>query len=245
MSVASRIYVNEFLRGRIFFTENYGGKNMIEQLHIAKQLQFVSKIATQKQVVCVEAGHIYTDETPSLTHEIGAMVGSEYCKALERIGIQVQKMLFIDDFNAKSQDLDIDSYTGILAKHGFMPDSIIMESSLFESAQDVISQLEAREMIDVNRHGAIILKKYDKKEKDIVLQKSPNMGGAPACAALDTALYLKKYEDSGICLTVLPTEWKGQQNGVKKVLKALGKKVPIIEVYYTDEGDIEVEDFDY
>ena len=70
------------------------------------------------------------------------------------------------------------------------------------------------------------------------------MGATSACAALDAALYIKKNEDAGICVTVLHTEWKGQQNAVKKVLSALGKDIPILEVYYTDEGEIEIE-FDY
>lgn len=217
---------------------------MIEKLQT--QLNFIPALTSDKQkpVVCVEAGHIYTDESPTIRHEIGAIVGKNVSNILEGLGVQVQRMLFVDDYHPTTHSLDLDSYQKLLAERGFVADKVVMESSLNDAAEDVITLLQDKSLIDVKKNGAIILKKTHKKEKDIVLRKSPEMGGAPACAALDTALYLKKSESTGVCVTILHDEWKEQQSGVKKVLKALGKDIPILEVYYSDYGDIEV-DFDY
>ncbi len=216
---------------------------MIEQL---TQLNFIKGLPNvgQTPTICVEAGHIYTDETPSLKHEIGAMVGAKVSSLLEEMGFSVQRMLFIDDYNAVSNDLDIGSYQSLLQGHGFAPEVTVMESSLTQNAQEIVETLEKQGLTEENRNGTVVLKKGHKREKDIVLKKSPGMGLVPSCAALDAALYLKKFETVGVCVTVLHQEWKGQQEGVKKVLNALGKSIPILEVYYTDDGDIEF-DFDY
>lgn len=217
---------------------------MIEQL--TKHYNLISEMSKQRQrpVVCVEAGHIYTDEVPALKHEVGAIVGSKISKLLEGMGVQVQRMLFVDDYNVEHNSLDLDAYQSMLSKHGFTPDRLIMESLLLGDAEDVISALEQKSLTEKNKKGAVILKKNCKKENDIVLRKSPERGALPACAAIDTALYLKKHETAGICVTVLPVEWRGQQDGVRKVLYALGKDLPILEVYYSDDGEIEIE-FDY
>lgn len=217
---------------------------MIEQLGLQSWLINTVSAAKQRPVACVEAGHIYTDETPSLSHEIGAMVGANFCTELERMGIVVQRMLFVDDYNATSNDLNLADYSSLLSKHGFAVDRTVMESTLREDAEKVIARLQASSMAELNRNGAVILKKNQKREKTIVLQKSSSTGGGPACAALDAALYLLKAREAGLCVTVLHQQWKDQQEGVKKVLKALGENVPILEVYYSDDGDIEVE-FDY
>ncbi|MBP6098549.1 MAG: hypothetical protein KA477_01040 [Candidatus Levybacteria bacterium] len=217
---------------------------MIEKLQ--NQLRFLPAIspAEQQTVVCIEAGHIYTDETPSLSHEIGAIVGHNVSQILEGMGVTVQKMLFVDDYNALSHNLNVEEYRSLLNSHGFEPDILVMESSLVQDAYQVIAELEVNSLTETNKNGALILKKNHKKEKDIVLRKSPSMESLPACAALDTALYIKKNERAGICVTVLHEKWKSQQEAVKKVLKALGKDIPILEIFFTDYGEIEI-DFDY
>lgn len=218
---------------------------MIQRLET--QLHFVpDRIAKmQDPVACVEAGHIYTDEIPSRRHEIGAIVGKNVSSVLEGMGIRVQRMLFVDDYNAQSQDLDISGYKSSISRHGFVPDQLIFESSLTKEAEKVIAALEEQNLTQADRNGTIILKKDRKGEQTVVLRKSPKKGATPACAALDAALYLKKSAQADMCVTVLHSEWKDQQDKVKKVLKALGKdNTPILEVYYTDDGEIEV-DFDY
>ena len=218
---------------------------MIELLQSQLGLIQSINVGKQRSIAWVEAGHIYADEIPSLSHEVGAIVGAKVSIALENMGILVKKMLFIDDYNAQSNTLDLENNQSLLSEHGFVADRLIMESSLVSDAEKVIAELEQGSLTEINKHGAVILKKNHKKDKEVVLRKSPEMGTTPACVALDTALYIKKQEEeAGICVTVLHSEWKSQQNAVKKVLKALGKDLPILEVYYTDEGDIEI-DFEY
>jgi len=217
---------------------------MIEQLGIQPWLIDTVSVAKQKSVACVEAGHIYTDEMPSLSHEIGAIVGANVCTELEKMGIGVQRMLFVDDYNVASNDLNLTDYSNLLSQHGFTVDRTVMESTLIKDAKEVIVRLQMSSMTELSRNGAVVLKKNHKKEKEIVLKKSPGMGSVPACAALDAALYLIKAKEAGICVTVLHKEWKDQQEGVRRVLKALGENVSILEVYYSDDGEVEVV-FDY
>ena len=159
---------------------------------------------------------------------IGAIVGANVCIALENMGVLVQKMLFVDDYNAQSNTLDLENYQSRLSEHGFVADRLIMESSLISYAEKVIAELEQSSLTEISKYGAIILKKNNKKDKEIVLRKSPEMGAIPSCVALDTALYIKKQEEAGICVTVLISEWKSQQYAVKKVLKALRRDLPIL-----------------
>lgn len=217
---------------------------MIELLPTQLGLHLNKLSNVQLRPVCIEAAHIYMDEEPTLRHEIGAMVGARLATIIEEMGFPVERMLFIDDYNASSQDLDIGAYRQLISEHGFASDTLVMESSLVEQADHVIALLEQQGMTEVTKQGATILKKNYKKDSTIVLKKSPDRGAIPACAALDAALYLRKYEQSGICITVLHEEWKGQQDGVKKVLQTLGANIPIFEVYYNDVGDVDVE-FDY
>jgi len=213
---------------------------------VIPQLETIQTLTAQSQnrLVCVEAGHIYTDETPNELHEVGARVGANVCTVLENMGIKIQKMLFIDDYNAESHDLNIGDYQELLSKCGFSADKLVMESSLENDAIQIIDDLEKIFLIEENKNGSLILKKGHKREKEIVLRKSPSMGATPACVALDTALYLKKYEEAGLCVTILHSIWKDQQKGVQKVLKALGKELPILSIFYSEEGEIEV-DFDF
>lgn len=217
---------------------------MIEFEAKLQQIGVVNDALGQRPVVCVEAGHIYTDEVPTQSHETGASVGSKVSALLGEMGFDVQKMLFVDDYNAQSSDLDLGSYQDLISCHGFTPEVTVMESTLVQEAEEIVTSLQEQGLTEENRNGAVILKKSYKREKDIVLRKSPAMGFMSGCAALDAALYLRKSKTAELCVTVLHREWKDQQASVKKILKALGKEIPILEVYYNDEGDIEV-DFDY
>lgn len=217
---------------------------MIEILQA--NLQAITGVYADKQrpKVCVEAAHIYTDEVPGFKHQLGAVIGANVCRILGGMGVDVQRMLFVDDFNAVSNDLSLSEYGEFIGEHGFTPDIVVMESTLVDDANRLIGQLEEAGLTERNRNGATVLKKNNKRDKDIVLVKSPIMGSIPACNALDAALYLRKFETAGVCVTILDKQWQDQQNSVKKVLKALGKDIPILEVYYLENGEIEV-DFDY
>lgn len=217
---------------------------MKEILQTNLQIILNASVDKHRPKFCVEAAHVYTDEVPGIKHQLGAVIGANVCQILQEMGVDVQRMLFVDDFNALSNDLSLEDYEGFIAKHGFAPDLVVMESTLINSANKLIEQLEESGLTEKNKNGATVLKKGNKKEKDIVLRKSPVMGSVPACNALDAALYLKKHEAAGVCVTILDKQWQDQQTSVKKVLKALGKEIPILEVYYSESGDLEV-DFDY
>lgn len=202
------------------------------------------QIIEGSSTACVEAAHIYTDEQPGLEHQMSAVIGTNVSRILEEMGVDVNRMLFVDDFNADSKDLDIHEYESFITKHGFIPDVVVMETTLVEDAKEIVRVLEGLGLTEVNKNGATILKKKEKREKEVVLKKSPSLGSVPACSALDAALYIKKFEHSGVCVTVLHERWKNQQDSVKRVITALGMEIPVLDVYYSDTGDVSV-DFDY
>jgi len=127
---------------------------------------------------------------------------------------------------------------------GFSPDLLVMESTLEEEADSIVRSLQDNGHTEINKHGAVILKKPYKRAKEIVLKKSPGRGETAACAALDAALYIRKNERAGISVTILHEEWREQQEDVRRVLEALGVDIPVLEIYYDDEGEVEVE-FDF
>jgi|SRR3989344_3949917 len=198
----------------------------------------------ERPAVIVEAAHIYTDEEPTIKHAMGAEIGGKVASFFTQMGIDVQRMLFVDDFNAHNQDLDLPSYQRMISERGFSPDLLVMESTLEEEADSIVRSLQDNGHTEINKHGAVILKKPYKRAKEIVLKKSPGRGETAACAALDAALYIRKNERAGISVTILHEEWREQQEDVRRVLEALGVDIPVLEIYYDDEGEVEVE-FDF
>jgi len=119
--------------------------------------------------IIIEAGHIYTNETPSLEHTIGAYWGSLLGKVLSASGATVKNWLFVDNYNpqfekAKQEALNLDEYLSKLRTVGFAPDQIEYEADLTPKAEQVKQQLVTAGLAgpDVNS-GNIILYKNKKK----------------------------------------------------------------------------------
>ena len=187
---------------------------------------------TKPGVVCVEAAHIYTNETPSDDHFFCARIGARVVEALAGNGARVVKMLFVDDYHPKPEEaaLNLPAYMSELERAGFAPDMVITESSLAESARSLVYSLNGQ---TIQRDGEICLAK-------------PNLAliaknGALSCNILDAALYLEKFRKFDFSITVLPEIYKAQQKNVRKLLKAFGHEtVPIANVYYNVQGKIKL-----
>lgn len=186
--------------------------------------------------VVIEAGHIYTDERPGLTHQIAAEIGGSLIRVLKVAGVVPVGMLFVDDYNPLSGDLNIKDYLEVLREHGFNPDRVVMESSMRDPAERLITELSVRELTKVKKDGKVLVKGED----TILLRKSRILGNGPACDALDAALYIQKRKEADVCLTVLPESYRDQQLRVKKVLALLGEQVPIINIFYNEERAVDL-----
>ncbi|MFP4424587.1 MAG: hypothetical protein ACLFP2_05165 [Candidatus Woesearchaeota archaeon] len=177
--------------------------------------------------IIVEAGHIYTNEIPTVEQYEGAKQGTILSEILEFLGFQTAKWLFIDDYNPLFQDkpiqLDIPDYCNSLSKFGFAPDKIVYESDLVDHAEDILSYLQKNCYAGVHNNGKTIL------NKGKVLLYDPEN---EKCSLLDACLYLQKLEEADSCVTVLDKQYASQQKGT--ILKKLGIDITkIFPCYYT------------
>lgn len=184
----------------------------------------------------VEAGHIYTDETPGVAHQLSAGIGGKILRECARIGIEAKGMLFVDDYNAEAFNVDLHGYVSSLAACGFPVSRIVMESSMQEGAESVIGQLAGLGLIKNKKDKRTV---YPHNEGEVLLRKSEKAGGGPACDALDSALYIHKATNLDLlCITVLPESYRPQQVRVGRVLAALNTRIPILNVFFTDRGEV-------
>lgn len=189
--------------------------------------------------VIVEAGHIYTDEEPTLEQMVGAAIGKNIIDLLKIVGATPEGWLFVDDYNPQFKDLtgpkpgkklDIIDYTAQLREVGFAPVKVIYESSLVTKAEKLLGMLDGGNKTKcVN--GITMLK------KDNVLlynQKSEKY----MCALLDACLYIEKLEQAPFCITILDQQYAPQQKGTLTILKKLGVDTTcIFPFFYTTPGN--------
>lgn len=193
----------------------------------------LEKLAEIKpQAICVEAAHIYTNETPGDDHFFGAQIGVRIFGAISGNGARVVKMLFVDDYHPESEAalLNLPAYTDELGRIGFAPDTVISESGLAEAALQLLGLLNGQ---TVRRDGKICLAK-----PNLVLVAAD---GTLSCNLLDAALYLEKFKNFDFSITVLPETYKVQQKNVRKLLKVFGHEtVPFANVYYNSQKEIKL-----
>ncbi|MBL7150907.1 hypothetical protein ISS86_03175 [Candidatus Microgenomates bacterium] len=211
--------------------------------------------------VCVEAAHVYVGESFSEEHKLGAEIGADILAHLADLGIKSCAMLFIDDLPEHNKQLnpgcysqDPEGFQASLNDHGFCPEKFVLESSLVQGAQILINKLEFKGIAKSRKR-----KSYAIGERRKVFPRfAPSAPGGglfylervdmfndttPVCAVLDAALYLEKLRESDVCITVLSDSYKKEQERAKFLVRALGNKQTIINVYFNEEGEIDI-DFD-
>ena len=182
--------------------------------------------------IIVEAAHIYTNEQPSLEHQIGAQIGGQISKLLGLLHFNPQKWLFIDNYNPQFEEkpevLDKDSYIAQLSTWGFTPDNVYYEADLAGRAQEVLDYLVANHY--ASQHpltGKFLLGKGNILLYDPESEKF-------ACSLLDACLYLEKGKQSDCSVTILDKQFKSQQKGTLTILNKLGfDKTTVVPVYYS------------
>ncbi len=201
---------------------------------MAKTLQLKFPTNEKKSSIIVEAGHIYTNEHPTLEHQVGARWGNMLSNYLALFGAETTKWLFIDNYNPqfeeKPQDLQIADYVGLLSQLGFAPDKVVYEADLVEHAKEVVSYLQKQGYAGEHHNGKTILHKgnillYDPEHEKYM------------CSLLDACLYLQKLEQADGCITVLDEQYASQQKGTLTILKKLNADVATIFPFFYSTKD--------
>ncbi len=179
------------------------------------QLKFPT---TGTSKIIVEAGHIYTNEQPTLEHQIGAALGNLLSDWLAIFGAEIEKWLYIDNYNPqyddKPQDLDETDYISLLTAKGFTPDKVVYETEFIEHAKDVLEYLQKKGYAGLHNNGKTILYKGN------ILLYDPG-SDKYMCALLDACFYSQKLKQADGCITVLDKQYVSQQKGTLTILKKL------------------------
>ncbi len=187
-----------------------------------------------KSSIIIEAGHIYTNEQPTLEHQISATWGNMLSNYLALFGAGITKWLFIDNYNPqfekKPQDFEVKNYVSLLSQWGFSPDKITYEADLVGYAKEVVSYLQKQGYAGEHHNGKTILHKgkillYDSEKEKYM------------CSLLDACLYLQKLEQADGCITILDQQYASQQKGTLTILKKLGANVSAIFPFFYSTSD--------
>lgn len=179
--------------------------------------------------VIIEAGHVYVSEIPDGNHKRGLEFGGDLSERLTQSGIQVKRILFVDDYNPKVWSLDLGEYRELAKSYGYPVDITVTESSMAAMAQDVLENLRSQRMVVLNPDGSLHLAGSDTRLNGDGLEFS--------CSLIESALYLWKFKLADFCITVLPYDYKSQQSSALRIVKRLGYNRPPCIVAYTREGE--------
>jgi hypothetical protein len=187
--------------------------------------------------VIIEAGHIYTHETPGLEHTVGAEMGAKAVEFAQSLGCDVEKWLFIDNYNPQFEGkpivLDETGYKEQIAKLGFMPDKTLYEADMVEAAKDFIGFLKSKGYAGRSTDGKSIML-FKKKIRLYDVNE-----GKYSCSLLDACLYKLKLESADGAITVLDKFYTPQQKATMTILKKMGICTEnIAPFYYSTPGGV-------
>lgn len=205
--------------------------------------EFIEQIMSTRNVsnALIEAGHIYAGNQPDGEVTMGLEIGRALYESLVEMGMKVDTMLFIDDYNGHGSGPEtLQAMQPIFETTGFFPVHIVYENNLVNSARNLQYSLpkvkqRSKSVFAVVGSDIIDIERTDEFNETKV-----------TCIALDAALYLEKAKQAngGLLVTVLPQQYKPQQEKTKALARAAGCNAPILNCYFDDQGKIKV-DFDY
>lgn len=198
-------------------------------------LQQIAGYTLPTQRVVLEAAHIYTDGTPGIDQQAGAIWAKGIIEILPQ---PIHKVLFIDDVHPDNHTLNIEAYKNWLAEQGYPIDETVLESTLKPNAHQLLSKVRQ-----------IVPKKKFAQSKEIRGSEGlwTNTGkvpllvaGEPSCCLLDASLYLKKFEVGDACITVLPfngiQKYVEQQSQTLALLRKVKPEFLVINLFFNPEN---------
>ncbi len=178
--------------------------------------------------IAVEAGHIYTNESPGIEHKISAVWGSKIAHLLNLRGAKTSNWVFIDNYNpsfeGKPQTLDSAGYLCLLESWGFKPGIAVYEADLAGSAKEAIAYLKSKSYASEISGKTVLCKDkillYDHEKEKCM------------CSLLDACLYMEKLKHADACATVLDEQYRSQQKATKTILSKLGADPQMIFPFF-------------
>ena len=204
-----------------------------------QQILALADLLNRKRVrnICIEAGHIYMDETPNDQHHLSLKIGVMFAEVIGKIIPTITKMLFVDDYNPSSSNLHLPDYLQTARTIGFHPDVIVWELSLTENAHNFVEELKKADATTISPDGHI-----HTRHQNIRLRYK---NGRLACSLLDTTLYIKRFKEYDFNLTILPgefeCEYRKQQKNVRRLLRLAGiENLPMANVFFYQDGSFSI-----
>ena len=205
-----------------------------------EQLIQIPKLTTFNHAL-VEAGHFYGNSELDELEIMGVEIGIDTVNALKNIGIRVTPVVLVDNFHAD------DEYTSSNLERmqtlGYVPEVVYEEQKFEDDAWELFDVLKKKNKVKTRTSGTQNLRAEN-------VPQLVSSDGVLSCSILDAAIYKRKHaEFGGICVTILPEEdadrnYVRQQSYTRAILTAADISIPILNVFYSDEGNIHV-DFDY
>ena len=191
-------------------------------------------VKTGVRKVALEGAHIYGDETPTTFHRDQMKTTGLLRAHLMEKGLEVESLMFIDDFHPKEMTLNVESYVAQAAKHGWPIDRVFFESDMVPIADIMIETLRGIQKAIPSGEGIVLPGRGETH-----LRRPDD--GQHSCSVLDAAFTVLKHsmvEAHGI-INVLPKELKGQQTHTRKILRAfMGKKhLPFFNFFLVSDKD--------
>ncbi len=209
------------------------------------------------QSAIIEAGHFYADKgmSPMGDSDVRhAMMGIDLVSEVLRNigGKQARLWWFIDEmhqndhFDRMTQDGLFSSplYEEMKRRWTLPPDNIVFESEpeLQQEALNLVDKIPGEWLINMRKGISLVregMPNYILCKKD-----SRKKFCDPSCSLLDAALYVRKSEfteENGVCITILPEEYRSQQDTTKLILKRTGYNIPILNVYFNKTREVSLD----
>lgn len=211
---------------------------MKEQLH-----EIIGK--TNASHALVEAAHVYVYQKVTTEHLQSAAIGAVAVNAIASAGTHVEAMLFVDDYNIhepvgpESYEHNKETYMTRIGEQGYLPSLFLWEKAVAQEAPQWLAAALEDKRIKQNKKGIFLPLG---SQGVLWLAKADNLGMHYSCDALDALAYVKKsHLGADLLVTVLPEGYRSQQSKTRQVLSALGYSLPIVNIYFDPEQNIQVE----
>jgi len=216
-------------------------------MNVTESIVGIIKESTAQSVL-VEAAHVYGYQTLEEMHLHGAQIGAKVVSLVNDLGLAAKAMLFVDDYNwhqqpsPKSYIQNPETFHNAYLEKGFKIDTFAHEAILAAQAEAWVTSYIAEGIFKVNKKGVFLPLGHD---GILWIVKKNHLNEAKfTCEALDALCYINKSKLADLLITVLPVHYTKQQDRTKLLLKKLGYRLPILNIYFEENGDLNL-DFEY
>lgn len=195
-------------------------------------------------------------EAVDTTIDQGLQIARLLRQKLQDRGIDVKQLLFVDDVSLRERqktssnperwELFIQRTARQIVSSDTEPERVrvLSEHSFIEEAEKIIGQIRQKAAISTNyrlsSNGNAVIVGHGKSRRSVRLvgynREYPTL---PSCEVLDVCVYQKKLKDDRETITVLPVEYKAQQEKVRLLLELLTEdELPVTVIFFDKMGSV-------